>query len=130
MGLENVSFISSMPRDLLVEHILTAHVCLVPLIKSPLFLNAIPSKMLEYMAAGKPVIVGIKGEVEQLLSDSDAGVSIDPENSQELAESILGYKNDPQRVETEGRSGSRYIQKKMTKEVMLERAMAGLFEEE
>ncbi|MEA3286944.1 MAG: glycosyltransferase family 4 protein [Candidatus Marinimicrobia bacterium] len=129
MRLSNVTFISSMSRELLADQILSADICLVPLIKSPLFLNAIPSKMLEYMAAGKPVIVGIKGEVEKLLSDSGAGVSIDPENSSHLTEMILEYKNSPERVKAEGLSGSEYIQAKMTKEVMLEQAMVGLFED-
>ncbi|NQV16163.1 glycosyltransferase family 4 protein [bacterium] len=127
--IENVNFIPSMSRELLVDHILSANVCLVPLIKSPLFLNAIPSKMLEYMAAGKPVIVGIKGEVENLLKEANSGICIEPENSQTLADTILAYKNNRERVENEGKSGQRFIQGQMTKEVMLEQALSHLINE-
>ena len=124
--ISNVKFLSSMPRDSLVRHILGAHVCLVPLIKSPLFLNAIPSKMLEYMAASKPVIVGIQGEVENILTRSNGGVSIEPESATELSATILEYKNDPNRVKREGEAGRKFIEDGMTKEVMIDKVLDDL----
>ncbi len=129
LQLANVSFIPSIPREELVGEILSAHVCLVPLIKSALFLNAIPSKTLEYMAAGRPVIVGIKGEIEKLLDDAQAGVSIEPQNAQELAATILAYRNDPKRLSQEGIAGQEFIQSQMTKEVLMDAALNNLFDE-
>jgi len=129
LKLNNVTFISSMTRDLLVDHILSAHICLVPLVKSPLFLNAIPSKMFEYMAAGKPVVVGIRGEVEGVLRSSRAGVSIEPGDATELSKSIQAYADNSERVEAEGLAGQDYILSGMTKEGIMQNVLKRLFEQ-
>lgn len=130
LKLDNVTFIPSMTRKLLVDHIVSAHICLVPLVKSPLFLNAIPSKMFEYMAAGKPVLVGIRGEVEKVLADSKAGVSIEPQDAKTLAANILEYANNPTRVESEGLAGREYISSSMTKEVIARDVLKALFSQD
>jgi len=128
LGLTNVTFIPSMSRDKLVGHILSAHICLVPLVKSDLFLNAIPSKMYEYMAAGKPVIVGIKGEVESILIDSQAGISIEPEDAQVLAKTILEYARSSARVKDEGLRGKAFISSRMTKEAIMKDVIGQLLD--
>lgn len=124
LGLANVQFVASMTREDLIGEILAASVCLVPLIDSPLFLNAIPSKLLEYMAAGKPVIVGIRGEVETLVKTSGCGICITPESAVDLADAIRAYKSDPTRRKAEGSSGARFIRKGFTKEAMIERVLS------
>jgi glycosyltransferase involved in cell wall biosynthesis len=126
LNLKNVSFLPSMPREQLVNHILGAQICLVPLVKSPLFLNAIPSKMFEYMAAGKPVLVGIKGEVETILAESKAGMSLEPEDAKMLASTILEYADNLERVESEGQAGRAFISSRMTKEVIMSDVLKGL----
>ncbi len=123
-GLERVSFIPSMARSSLVQEIQDSDVCLVPLINSPLFLNAIPSKLLEYMAAGKPPIVGIRGEVEVIVEQSGCGICIEPENEQSLAESILQYRNDPQRIATEGARGSTFVSQNYIKENIIQNVVS------
>ena len=45
-------------------------VALVVLKKSPLFLTVLPSKMFEAMGAGKPVVLGVGGEVKVVLEQS------------------------------------------------------------
>lgn len=126
MKLNNITFIPSMPRTSLIKEILSAHVCLVPLIKSPLFLNAIPSKLLEYMAAGRPVIVAIKGEVEDLILKSRGGTLVEPGDSNDLAKIILEYKNDPERGIQEGQAGQIFINKGLTKEGMMKDVLSAL----
>lgn len=121
--LENVQFIDPIPRKDLVAHIRSSSVCLVPLKKSALFLNAIPSKLLEYMACGKPVIVGIQGEIENLVQTSEAGICIEPENERELSKAILTYFKDNNLCREQGEKGQKYIKSHLIKESLMKNAM-------
>ena len=60
-----------------------ADICLVPLRKVPLFATFIPSKMFEYLAAGKAVIGSVAGEAAQILAE--AGAVGGPAGGQRLA---------------------------------------------
>jgi len=111
LGLTNIIFLGKRSHKEMPDVISVSDVCLVPLKKSDLFLNALPSKMFEYMALKKPVIVSIKGEAEELLKDANAGISIKPENSGELYDAILKLYNDRTLCRFFGENGYRYIKK-------------------
>ena len=64
-----------------------ADICLVPLRDVPLFASFIPSKMFEYLAAGKAVIGSLAGEAAQILAEAGAAV-VPPEDSESLAAAI------------------------------------------
>ena len=124
-GLINVFFHDSIPRLELIEWIKKASACLVPLIKSPFFRSALPSKMFEYMACERPVIVGVKGEIEDLINTSKSGIIVEPENPAKLAKAILNYYNHPDKVFTHGINGMTYITTNLVKEDLI----SGLIEE-
>ena len=65
-----------MPRKDLIKYIMKSSVCLVPLKDKKLFRNALPSKMFEYMACKKPIIVGINGEAESIVKNSKSGICV------------------------------------------------------
>ena len=121
LGLLNVVFIDPVPRKKLISFIKSASICLVPLKNNPLFLNAVPSKLLEYMSCGKPVLVGVKGEVEELMNKANAGICIEPQNEHKLAEGVLTYFHDKQLREQHSVNGSNYIRNNFMKEKLLEK---------
>ena len=41
------------------------------------------------MLAAKPILMGVRGEVEKLLIDAQAGVSVPPENPRAMAVAVL-----------------------------------------
>ncbi len=116
---KKIKFINSMKRKELIKHIKKSSVCLVPLKNKKLFKSALPSKMFEYMACGKPVIVSIRGEAEKIINDSKAGVVIEPENSLMLTKAIINYFNDRNKCKIDGKNGMNYVTKKLSKEVLL-----------
>ena len=59
----------------------------MPLRDVPLFATFIPSKMFEYLAAGKAVIGSVAGEAAQILAEAGA-VVVPPEDSDSLAAAI------------------------------------------
>ena len=125
--LTNIELRPSVARDALIGIMRSAHIGIVPLIDSPLFLNAIPSKLLEYMACGLPCIVSIRGEVEELVARSGGGVCIEPENYTALAETISDLFHNSQKREKMGKSGRLYVGKFLIKQNLL-MATLGLIE--
>ncbi|MGB7643568.1 MAG: glycosyltransferase, partial [Terriglobales bacterium] len=56
--------------------------------KTDLFKTVIPTKLLEYMACERPVIVAVDGQTRQIVEEARAGIFVPPEDSHALAESI------------------------------------------
>ena len=81
----------------------------MPLRKQEVFKSAIPSKLFEAMAAGKPVILGVEGEAREILLESRAGLAVPPENSEAMAEAILALRNDPSLCSALGANGRQRV---------------------
>ena len=71
-----------------------ADITLVPLRDVPLFGTFIPSKMFEYLAAGKAVIGSVAGEAAQILREAGA-VVVPPEDAVALADDDPGTGRRP-----------------------------------
>ncbi len=123
LELVNIEFFDPISRNKLITFLKSAHVCLVPLKNNSLFMNAIPSKLLEYMACGKPVIIGVKGEVEDLIQKSNSGICIEPENEKALADGILEYFQNKKLRKMHGSNGAYYIHQHLLKDDLIEKAM-------
>ena len=108
-----------MDRQELIKWIKKASVCLVPLINNPLFSNALPSKMFEYMACKKPIIVGVNGEARDLVKISKSGTHVFPEDPQMLSKAILNYFHNHGKILEHGSNGLSYITKNLEKEVLI-----------
>ena len=87
-----------------------ADICLVPLRDVPLFTTFIPSKMFEYLAAGKPVIGSVAGEAAQILGEAGA-VVVPPDDSRSLAAAITALAADPQRRAAMGAAGRAFVER-------------------
>ena len=87
-----------------------ADICLVPLRNVPLFASFIPSKMFEYLAAGKAVVGSVTGEAAQILAEAGA-VVVPPEDSGSLAAAIAALAADPQLRAEIGRVGRAFVER-------------------
>ena len=123
LGLKNVVFLPVQKKEELIKLIKKASVCLVPLKNDPLFRNAIPSKMFEYMACGRPVIASISGEVEKILNSAKSGAIAMAEDANSFAESILYYYNNRGKIIEQGQNGVTYVKQNFRKEVLISHAM-------
>jgi glycosyltransferase involved in cell wall biosynthesis len=108
-GLRNVIFLDERPRERMPDFISASDVCLVPLKKTELFKTVIPTKLLEFMACARPVILGVEGEARRIVESARAGLAVEPENPVELAQAILRLLANPELSATLGRNGRRYI---------------------
>ncbi|MDD5395540.1 MAG: glycosyltransferase family 4 protein [Thiothrix sp.] len=87
--LNNVRFLPRMPMSEVGAVLARADALLVHLKDDPLFAITIPSKTQAYLAVGKPIIIGVRGEAAALISSSGAGIAVEPENSGSIAEAVL-----------------------------------------
>jgi len=114
--LTNIEFLDQQPRERIPAYISAADLCLVMLKKTELFKTVIPTKLLEYMACERPVIVAVDGQARQIVEEAGAGVFVEPENSKELVRAILNLAKDPEHRRKMGTNGRQYIVNKLSRE--------------
>jgi len=88
-GLTNVRFVDQQPREKIPAYIRASDVCLVLLKKTELFKTVIPTKMLEFMACARPVILGVDGQARKIVDEAQAGLFMEPENPDALTNAIM-----------------------------------------
>jgi glycosyltransferase involved in cell wall biosynthesis len=108
-GLANVRFLDQQPREKMPGIISASDACVVLLKKTDVFKTVIPTKMLEFMSCARPVILGVEGQARQILEQAGAGVVIEPENAQGLAQAINQLAADRERAVAMGKKGREYI---------------------
>jgi len=114
--LSNVQFLGQQPRERIPAYVSAADLCLVMLRKAELFNTVIPTKMLEYMACARPVIIAVDGQARQIVEQAASGVFVEPENSKALVQAILELAADKLRREQMGINGRKYIVENFSRE--------------
>jgi len=107
--LDNVRFIDQQPREQIPAYICASDACLVTLKKSEVFKTVIPTKMLEFMSCARPVILGVDGQARKILEDARAGIFVEPENSEQIANAVIQLSSSAELRELLGRNGRRHI---------------------
>lgn len=112
LRLSNVRLLEKQPRERVPAFLAAADACLVPLRNKQVFKTAIPSKMFEAMAAGKPAILGVEGEAKEILLDSQAGLAMPPEDPEAMVDAILRLRNAPSLCQALSRNGRQAVMEK------------------
>jgi glycosyltransferase involved in cell wall biosynthesis len=112
LRLSNVRPLEKQPRERIPAYLAAADACLVPLRNQEVFKSAIPTKMFEAMAAGKPVILGVEGEAKEILLACQAGLAIRPEDPEAMVDAILKLRNEPSLCQSLGRNGRQAVLQK------------------
>jgi glycosyltransferase involved in cell wall biosynthesis len=115
-GLNNVIFTGQQPRERIPSIINSSDVCLSLLKNEEVFKTVIPTKMLEYMSCGRPVVLAVGGQAEKILSEANAGISGEAENPKAIADAILAMYADPEARRQFGTNGRQYITSRMSRD--------------
>ncbi|MFC5279722.1 glycosyltransferase family 4 protein [Halorubrum rubrum] len=107
--LDNVTFTGRRPKEEVPYILQKSDVALVHLKPREIFETVIPSKLLESMAAELPVILGVRGEAKRILTDADAGIAIEPDDSDELVSAAERLRDNPDERRDFGASGRKYV---------------------
>lgn len=98
-GLTNVHFTGLLPRTEVPNWLASLDVLLVMLRDLPVFETVIPSKLFEFAAMERPIILSApKGEVREMVESADVGLAIDAEDAEKLAAAIATLRRDPERA--------------------------------
>lgn len=121
LGLRNMRFLPTQPRERLSDTLAASDLHLVPL-RQGLAQYSLPSKLLGVMAAGRPVVASLEAESDagQLVADSGCGTVVAPQEPHELAEAVRAYTRAPQRCADEGAAGRRHIVEHLHPSTMIE----------
>lgn len=115
MDLDNVEFGESRRPEAMGDVFAQADALLVHLRDDPLFAITIPSKIQAYMAIGKPILMGVRGDAAKMLNDADAGVTFEPENASDLASAIRTMKSmPPAERQRMGDAGVRFYRERLS----------------
>lgn len=108
LGASNITLHAGVPRWEVPTVLAAADICLVPLRDVPLFERFIPSKIFEYLAAGKPVVGALRGEAAGILKRAGA-VVVAPQDPDALATAIRALAGDPERRAAMGAASREFV---------------------
>jgi glycosyltransferase involved in cell wall biosynthesis len=110
-GLENVTFTGPKPKSDMPGILASSDVCLATLMAIPMFKTTYPNKVFDYMAAGRPIVLGIDGVIRDVVESAQGGIFVPPGNASSLADAVMKYFNDPELAKTMGSSARAYVVK-------------------
>ena len=105
----NVEFKGWIDRKDIPEHLSNASIGIGPLKRTIVTENALPIKVLEYMASSLPIIAKTGTLPDDVLKDNENGWFV--ENSSELYEKIIKLEQNPELVEKMGKNSLSMVQK-------------------
>jgi glycosyltransferase involved in cell wall biosynthesis len=104
-----------------------ADAVLVLLQRGSLYEDSLPTKLVEGLAAGRPVIVSAAGESARIVADAGAGYTADPEDPEALRDVIRQAAIDPDRA-VKGQAGRAIAAEVFDRRIVV-RTLAGYLEE-
>lgn len=125
---ENITFIGHVSHNKVGEYMKNASVAIGILQPNPRYELAIPVKLFEYMASGKAVIMSNFKYNSKLVAKIRCGQLVDPNNIQEIANSIIWLLEHPEEAKQMGENGRRAVEAKYNWENM-EKRLLRVYEE-
>lgn len=117
--LTNVQFLDGVPRDRVASILEACDAFLLILRNDPLFEITIPSKLYEYMAAGKPIICSVGGEAARLVASARCGLAVTPSDAGALASAVQTLRADPVLCRAMGQMGRRCARERFSREKLM-----------
>lgn len=109
LGAENIHIAPGVPRQMIGDIFAAADVLTLHLWDDPLFAITIPQKTQFYLAMGKPILIGVRGEAADFVTSAGAGISAVPQNVMALADAMVQLANTPSEQLAEmGRKGREF----------------------
>jgi glycosyltransferase involved in cell wall biosynthesis len=127
-GLANVTFRERIDPYLMDQALADADALLVHLKDDPLFEITIPSKTQAYLRAGRPILMGVRGDAARMVAEAGAGFAFSPQDPVALADRVVDLMAmTPEARSRMGAAGQAYYARRLSLDVGARR-FADLFE--
>lgn len=117
----NVELLGPVPAERVPELFAASHAGVVMLRDRDLFADALPTKLLECFAAGRPALVSARGEPAELVERAQAGLAVPPEDPQPLAQAFGTLAANPEVCQKMGAMGRKLARERYGREPSVDR---------
>jgi len=123
-GLRNVTLLGLLPRAEIPAWIASIDLLVVLLRDLAVFRSVIPSKIFEFCAQERPVVVSApRGEIRELVEAAGAARCIEPERPDALADAILACRRAPEQTAAMARRGREWVEAGFVREDLARRML-------
>jgi glycosyltransferase involved in cell wall biosynthesis len=109
-GLENVRLLGLQPRETMHDWIASIDLLLVLLRDLPVFETVIPSKIFEFLAQERPVVLAARGEIRRMMEEAQGALVIDPEAQDQLVSAIENIMDHPAEAAKRAVAGRQWVE--------------------
>jgi len=110
-GLTNVTFTGFYPKAAMKEVLAASDACVATLMNIPMFRTTYPNKVFDYMAAGRPIVLGIDGVIRNVVEEARAGMYVPPGDDMAMASVVLRFFHEPENASSMGNAGRAYVER-------------------
>ena len=122
LNLNNITFCGSIPKEKVTGVLQSADCFIVSLPKFNVYKYGVSlNKLFDYCASGKPIILAGNPR-NNIIKDTNAGISVDAEDSKALADAILNMYRMPLKERMQlGKNGRVYVEKHHSTKILADR---------
>lgn len=122
-----LAFTGFLPLREAWKYVLKAHVCVSPFYPTPILWSTSPTKVIDYLALGRPVVANNHPDQRAVLEASGAGISVAFDEAA-FAEAIVELLEDRSKAESMAARGPEWVRRNRSYDVIAERVEASYLE--
>ena len=128
---DSFMFVGHVPIEEVPKYTHIADGLFACLTKSELLDCALPAKVFSYYAAGRPVILSMDGEIQQIVHESKAGYIVDSGDSNALADAVFKLYEAGEDERTDmGKNAKEYYFKHFERNMNMEKLIGFMFDKQ
>jgi glycosyltransferase involved in cell wall biosynthesis len=116
LNLSNLTFLDPVPKNKVSEILGASNACIAILKPIEMYKTTYPNKVFDYMAARKPVILAIDGEIRKVVEKAECGIFCKPGDPGAIADSCMYLYNNQDNAVSMGNNGFEYLKDHFNRE--------------
>jgi glycosyltransferase involved in cell wall biosynthesis len=110
-GLHNIRVLNGVSKERVRDYYAVTDLYLVTLKNRTLFRTVIPSKIFEAMAMARPILCAVDGECRKIIEEARSGIYVEPENVEQMIETIERLWQRKESLEVMGQNGRAFVER-------------------